>query len=80
MRYRDNPEGTKRLLSLANRMNALREAQGITKRELARASGLSAPTIQRFEEQGQPVNFTALYEMATVLGHNLEFRLKKTKE
>jgi len=80
MRCRDNPEVIKPLLSLATRLKSLRVDQVLTITELAAASGISVQTIQKFEDYGQPVNFTALHATANVLGHDLELRLKRRKE
>lgn len=55
------------LLAIAKNEKAKRKQLGYTQEELARRSGVSLPSLRRFEQTGE-VSLSSLLEIAIVLG------------
>lgn len=67
------------LVNLGAKIKAIREEQDLSVAQVAKRTGIAPQTIIQMEDNGRPIRFPVMYEIADSLGHRLEFRLVKAK-
>ena len=65
------------LRDLGRRVKAIREGQGISVAQLASRTNIAPQTIIHFEDEGRPIRFFVMHQIAESLGYDLEFLLKQ---
>ena len=60
------------LLAIAHNEKARRKQEGLTQKELATQSGVSLPSLRRFEQKGE-ISLSSLLQIASVLAAEKEF-------
>lgn len=65
------------LRNLGLRIKTIREEQGLSVAQLAGQTNIAPQTIIHFEDDGRPIRFLLMHQIAECLGYDLDFLLSK---